>query len=200
MLGRQDGLVRGALAAVLSSEPGLIVVAELADGDQLLAAAAQDRPDVAVFDDSLPGTATVGELCQALRGRSPACRPLVLLDPGSGTGLGPSLAPLAPWLGLLATDAAPADLVAAVQRLARGGRVVDGRLATAAQPAAENPLTARECQVLRLTRGGAPPKEIARRLALRIGTVRNYLSRSLAKTGGRTVLEATRVAQDAGWI
>jgi two-component system response regulator DesR len=200
MLGRQDGLVRGALAAVLSSEPGLTVVAELADGDQLLAAAAKERPDIAVLDASLPGTATVGELCQALRGRSPACRPLVLLDPDSGAGLGRSLAPLAPWLGLLATEAAPVELVAAVRRLARGGRVVDGRLATAARPAAENPLTARECQVLRLTRGGAPTKEIARRLGLRVGTVRNYVSRSLAKTGGRTVLEATRVAQDAGWI
>jgi two-component system response regulator DesR len=200
LLGRQDGLVRGALAAVLASERDLTVVAELADGDQLLAAAVRDRPDVAVLDAALPGAATVGELCQALRGRLSACRPLVLLDPGSGIGLGRSLAPLAPWLGLLATDAVPADLVEAVRRLARGERVVDGRLAAAARPAAENPLTARECQVLRLTRGGAPPKEIARALELRVGTVRNYLSRSLAKTGGRTVLEATRVAQDAGWI
>lgn len=200
LLGRQDGLVRGALAAVLASERDLTVVAELADGDQLLAAAARDRPDIAVLDAALPGAATVGELCQVLRGRSPACRPLVLLDPGSGIGLGRSLAPLAPWLGLVVTDAAPAELVGAVRLLARGGLVVDARLAATARPAAVSPLTARECEVLRRTRGGASTKEIARGLGLRVGTVRNYLSRGLAKTGGRTVLEATRMAQDAGWI
>lgn len=196
LLGRPDALVRGALAAVLSHEPDLLVVAELARTDEVLATAARERPDVAVLDASLPGTVTIGELCQTMHQQSPACRPLVLLEQGTGTGLGRSLASLAPWLGLLATDAVPADLVEGVRRLARAEPVLDAELA----PAAENPLTGREREVLRLTRNGAPTKEIARRLGLRVGTVRNYLSRSLAKTGARTALEATRVAQDAGWI
>jgi two-component system response regulator DesR len=200
LLGQRDTLFRGALAAVLSELPDLCVVAELAGLDELVPAAVRHRPRVAVLDGGLPGTDPIGDVCRALREALPACRPLVLLDRGSAAGLSRQLTPLAPWLGLLATDAAPADLVRAVCLMARGVRVLDPGLAAAGREAASNPLTERECEVLRLTQHGAPTKEIAKRLNLRVGTVRNYLSRGLTKTGGRTALEATRIAQEAGWI
>lgn len=198
LLGQPEALIRGALAAVLSHERDLLVVAELARTNEVLTSAARSQADVAVLDASLPGTVTIGELCQAMRQRVPACRPLVLVERGSG--LGRSLAPLAPWLGSLATDAVPAELAEAVRRLTRGAPVLNAGLSSAIPAAAENPLTSREREVLRLTRNGAPTKEIAKRLGLQIGTVRNYLSRALAKTGTRTALAAIRVAQDAGWI
>jgi len=200
LLGQRGTLFRSALAAVLSGQPDLRVVAELANLDDVPATAARDRPRVAVLDGELPGAATVAAVCRDLRQAVPACRPLVVLDRGSAGGPSRQLLPLAPWLGLIDTDAAPADLVLAVRRLARGERVLDPGIAAAAQVAARNPLTERESEVLRLTRYGAPTKEIARRLDLRVGTVRNYLSRGLVKTGARTPLEATRIAHDAGWI
>jgi two-component system, NarL family, response regulator DesR len=200
LLGQRGTLFRGALAAVLSSQPDLLVATELADLDSVIVTAARDRPRVAVLDAGLPGAVPVGEVCRGLREAVPACRPLVVLARGSAGAPGRQFLPLTPWLGLIATDAAPADLVLAVRRMARGERVLDPGLAAAARTAARNPLTDRECEVLRLTRNGAPTKEIARRLELRVGTVRNYLSRGRVKIGARTPLEATRIAHDAGWI
>lgn len=200
LLGQRGTLFRTALAAVLSGQPDVEVVAELAGLDGLPAAAIRERPRVAVLDGGLPGTATIGDVCRGLHEAVPSCRPLVVLDRRSAAGPSRQLTPLMPWLGLLATDAPPADLIRAVRRLAHGERVLDPGLVAAAQAAARNPLTARECEVLRLTRHGAPTKEIAKRLDLRVGTVRNYLSRGLVKTGARTPLEATRIAHDAGWI
>jgi two-component system, NarL family, response regulator DesR len=201
LLGQRGTLFRGALAAVLSSQRDLLVVAELADVDFALEAAARERPQVAVLDGALPGATTVVGLCRRLHQCLPACRPLVLLDRAASAGLSRSLIPLAPWLGLLATDGTPRELVQAVRGLAKGEAVLDAGLAAAAEEAvADNPLTERECEVLRLTRYGAPTKEIAKRLDLRVGTVRNYLSRGLTKTGARTPLEAIRIALAAGWI
>lgn len=200
LLGQRGNLFRGALAALLSGQPQLHVIAELARLDEVVGTAVRQRPRVAVLDGGLPGTATIGEVCTDLRQVVPLCRPLVVLDRRSAAGPSRQLASLEPWLGLIATDATPAELILAVRRLAHGGRVLDPGLAAAARSAARSPLTRRESEVLRLTRGGAPTKEIAKRLDLQVGTVRNYLSRSLAKTGARTPLEATRIAQEAGWI
>jgi two-component system, NarL family, response regulator DesR len=200
LLGQRGTLFRGALAAVLAGQSGLVVVAELADADLVLEAAAREGPQVAVLDGGLPGAITVAGVCRGLHQALPGCRPLVVLDRASGAGLSRSLTPLTPWLGLIATDAGPSELIQAVRRLAHGEAVLDPGLAAAAQVAADNPLTERECEVLRLTRYGAPTKEIAKRLDLRVGTVRNYLSRGLTKTGARTPLEAIRIAHDAGWI
>jgi two-component system response regulator DesR len=200
LVGQRDTLFRGALAAVLSGQPELSVVAELAGLDELVPAATRHRPRVAVLDGGLPGAGSIGGACRELQQAVPACRPLVLLDRDRAAGPSRHLIPLAPWLGLLATDSAPADLVRAVCMVARGARVLDPGLAAAGRAAARSPLTERESEVLRLTQHGAPTKEIAKQLDLRVGTVRNYLSRGLTKTGARTVLEATRIAHDAGWI
>jgi len=196
LLGQPSGLLGGALAAMLSAQSGLLVVAVVSCTDEVPAAVVERRPHVAVLDGALPGEATLGELCRGLHRTAAGCHPLVLLDRQTGGGLGRSLAVLVPWLGLLATDAAPAELVRAVRRLVRGDPVLDPSLVSPVG----SPLTERESEVLRLTGQGAAPKEIARRLDLSPGTVRNYLSRAVAKTGARTRLEAVRTARAAGWI
>lgn len=199
LVGQPSALLCGALAAVLSGEPDLRVIAELSGADGVLATAARERPDVAVLDDRLPGAVSVGELCRVLHRTVPGCHPLVLLSP-QGVDLGRSLATFVPWLGMLTTDTAPAALADGIRRLARGEPVLDRELATRVGAARPNPLTTREAEVLRRARYGAPSKEIARQLGLQVGTVRNYLHRGVAKTGARTRLEATGIAQDAGWI
>jgi two-component system response regulator DesR len=196
VLGQNGALLRGALSELLSREPDLDVVAELARTHELPDAVTRRRPDVAVVDATLPGDLAVGELCNAL----PGCAVLVLLDPHSGAGLGRSLVPLAPRVGLIATEASPDEFLQGLRQLARGEPVLDPLLAVAALTVDVNPLTGREVEVLRLVVDGAPAKEIATRLALNVGTVRNHLSRILAKTGARTRVEAVRIAQDAGWI
>lgn len=196
LLGYHGGLHRQLLAAALSHEVDLAVVAELAGTDTVPALVRQLQPDVAILDLALPGNPTVIELCRTLT----ACRVLVVLDQRSGLGVVRSLVQLAPRVGLLEAEATPANLVTGVRRLARGEAVLDARLALAALQPEPDRLTDRERDILRLTRLGATAAEVGAKLCLSTGTVRNYISRIFTKTGARNRLEAIRIAQEAGWI
>jgi two-component system response regulator DesR len=193
-------LLREALSTVMAAADDLQVVAALSQADEVLPAARREHPHVAVLDVALPGPVAVTELCPQLCAALPACGVLILLDRHSGTGIGRSLARLAPRVGFLGTETSPTDLVESVRQMARGEPVMDAEVAVAVLTAGENPLTDRECEVLRMALDGAPAKEIAQKLYLSAGTVRNYLSRILTKTGARTRIEAIRIARDAGWI
>jgi two-component system response regulator DesR len=200
LLGHRGALLRGALAELLAREPDLEVVAEIAQADEVLEAARRLRPDVVVLDFTLPGTVALGELCQTLCLTMTGSAVLAVLDGNSCAGVSRSLVRLAPQVGLIGTEATPLDLIDGVRRLARGESVLDAELAVQALLSPENVLTDREREVLRHARLGSTAKEIATSLCLSTGTVRNYLSRILAKTGARTRIEAIRIAQEAGWI
>ncbi|ONI68351.1 helix-turn-helix transcriptional regulator [Kribbella sp. ALI-6-A] len=195
LLGHRGTLVRGALAAVLSREPDFDVLADVDRSDDVLAAV-RLRPHVVVLDPQLPGKVGIEDLCRKLTGRGV----LVLVDHEAIAATSMALVKQAPRIGLIATDATTEQLVEAVRDVAKGLPVVDVRLAVAALRAGDNPLTDRECEVLRQVTTGATAQEIARTLSLSAGTVRNYLSRILTKTGARSRIEAIRKAQDAGWI
>jgi two-component system response regulator DesR len=103
-------------------------------------------------------------------------------------------------LGFVVKDA-PADALAdAIRRVARGERVVDPTLAAATLAGGPSPLTGRERDVLVAARDGATVADIAGRLFLSEGTVRNYLSSAIAKTGTRNRMEALRTAEESGWL
>ncbi|MGW1344333.1 response regulator transcription factor [Kribbella sp. NPDC002412] len=196
VLGHHGALVRGALAAVLSQEADLEVLAEIEKADDVLPAVASTRPHVVVLDPMLDGDIRIEELCLQLR--EPGI--LILIDRDLLSGVSLALVRLAPRVGFIATDASPADLAEAVRQLAQGAAVIDPVVAVAALRAVDNPLTDRECEVLRLVTTGATAQEIARSLNLSAGTVRNYLSHILTKTAARSRIEAVRKAQEAGWI
>ncbi|WP_132145602.1 response regulator transcription factor [Kribbella antiqua] len=196
VLGHHGALVRGALAAVLSQEADLDVLAEVERADDVLPAVARTRPHVVVLDPMLDGDIRIEELCLQLR--EPGI--LILIDRDLLNGVSLALVRLAPRVGFIATDASPADLAEAVRQLAQGAAVMDAAVAVAALRATENPLTDREAEVLRLVTTGATAQEIARKLNLTPGTVRNYLSHILTKTSARSRIEAVRKAQEAGWI
>jgi two-component system response regulator DesR len=196
VVGHHGALVRGALAAVLSQEADLEVLAEVEKADEVLPAVARTRPHVVVLDPMLDGTIRIEELCLQLR--EPGI--LIVIDRDLLNGVSLALVRLAPRVGFIATDASPADLAEAVRQLAQGAAVIDPALAVAALRAVSNPLTDRECEVLRLVTTGATAQEIARSLNLSAGTVRNYLSHILTKTSARSRIEAVRKAQEAGWI
>lgn len=196
LLGQHRALVRGALAAVLSQQAELEVPAEVDAAGDVLAAVDRTRPDVVVLDALLAAELDGEQPC----GREPCPGLLVLVDREEVNGAFLELARLAPRVGFIATDASPAELIEAIRSVAKGEPVIDPVVALAALRAARNPLTARECEVLRLISTGATGQEIAHKLNLTTGTVRNYLSHILAKTGARSRIEAVLKAQEAGWI
>ncbi|WP_026163331.1 response regulator transcription factor [Kribbella catacumbae] len=194
LLGHRGTLLRGALAAVLSKEEDLHVVAEFGRTRDVLSALNRVHPDVVVVEARMPAEMGIEEVSRQ------QSRMLILVDRGDAVGANLALARLAPRVGLIATDASPDELVVAVRQLAHGRPVLDLELAMTALHAKQNPLTERECEVLRMLTTGATAQEIAHKLCLSAGTVRNYLSHILTKTGARSRIEAIRKAEEAGWI
>jgi two-component system response regulator DesR len=200
LLGHTWRLFCEALAAALAPEKDINVIALTTTADETLSQARRIQPDIAVVDATLPGTQDFQTFCQQVFTVAPHCGLLVILDRRANPAAGLALVRLTPRVGLLGTDGTPADLAEAVRQMARGDIVLDASVAVAALTAEDNPLTDREREVLRLAVAGTPTKEIAKSLHLSAGTVRNCLSRVLAKTGARTRIEAVRVAREAGWI
>ena len=199
LLAHGSKLVREALAVALSQVEGLHVGCELATGEDVLAAARRSRPDIVLLDFALPYAATVCQLCETICAELAECKVLVMIDRRAQAGLVSMVARLAPRVGIIATEDSVNRLVRSIHQLVDGRFVLDAAVAVAALTA-NNPLTGRECDILRLAAHGAPAKEIATTLYLSAGTVRNYLARIKMKTGARTPLEAIRRAQDSGWI
>lgn len=190
-------LIRGALAVLLALEDDIDVVAELERGDEIVTTALRVRPDVAVLDIELPGMDGLTAAAQ-LWEMLPACPVLVLTGYGRPGNLRQALQAHA--RGFLVKDAPAERLADGIRRVARGERVIDPELVAAALETGDNPLSPREIAVLRETAKGAPADEIARRLHLSTGTVRNYLSSVIAKVGARNRVDAIRIARDTGWL
>ncbi|MEV0147210.1 MULTISPECIES: response regulator transcription factor [unclassified Nonomuraea] len=198
LLAEDQHVVRGALAALLGLEADLEVVAAVDSGDAAVAAAPAHRPDVAVMDIDMPGRLDGLDAASEIRARVPSCRMLMLTGYGKPGHLRRALA--AQVDGFLLKTAPPEDLVAAIRKVAAGERVLDPSLAVAAWGLAENPLTGREADVLRLAAGGGDATDIAAELHLTAGTVRNYLTGIVAKLNARNRTDAVRIATEAGWI
>ena len=182
LLADDQELIRSAFAALLALHPDFEVVASVGRGDEVVAAAREHRPDVALLDIEMPGIdglAAAAVLSQEV----PECRALILTTFGRPGYLRRAMESGA--RGFVVKDAPPRQLAAAIRRVAAGELVVDPALAVETLASGESPLTARERDVLVAARPGATVAEIARRLFLSEGTVRNYLSASIAKTGAR---------------
>ncbi|MEV4755937.1 response regulator transcription factor [Micromonospora sp. NPDC049559] len=191
------GLLRGALRAVLSGEDDLEVVADLPESGDVLAVIRTKRPDVVLVDVELRGLDMLATV-QKLLVEAPRTAVLALGAQDSPRILSEALR--AGVRGFVGKDLQPAELARLLRAVAAGEVVLDPAAAVAALSPPENPLTRREREVLHVAAEGLPLKEIARRLYLAHGTVRNHLSAILRKTGSRTRLEAIRRAQRAGWL
>ena len=197
MIAEDQGLVRGALTALLGLEGDIEVVAEVGRGDEVVARALEARPDVALLDIEMPGLDGLAAAAQ-LRRAVPACRVLILTTFGRPGYLRRAME--AGASGFLLKDAPATELASAIRRAAAGGRVVDQALAVEALSEGSNPLTEREREVLAATVEAATIADIAARLSLSEGTVRNHLSAAIQKVGARNRAEAARIALDKGWI
>ena len=197
LLAEDQTMVRGALAALLALNDDIAVVAEASRGDEVVPRALATRPDVALLDIEMPGGDGLAAAA-ALHDQLPTCRVLMLTTFGRPGYLRRALASGA--VGYLLKDAPPEALAAAVRQAAAGKRVVDPELALTALSEGGSPLTEREREVLAAARHGASVADIAARLSLSEGTVGNYLSVAMQKTGARTRIEAAHVAEEKGWL
>jgi len=196
LLAEDQAMVRGALSALLGLERDIEVVGAAADGESAWRELQRLKPDVLVTDIEMPGLTGL-ELAQRLQRQDWKTRVIIVTTfarPGflrraleAGVG------------GYLLKDAPSEQLADAVRRVHDGSRVIDPQLAVDAWSDAD-PLNDRERQVLRLAGEGLSAGEIAARLSLSQGTVRNYLSEAIGKLGVGNRIEAHRLARQKGWL
>lgn len=197
LLADDQNLVRTALATMLDLEDDFQVVAQVARGDEVVQVALETEPDVALLDIEMPGMDGLAAAA-ALSHELPGCR-LIMLTAFARPGY-LRRAMEAGASGFVVKDAPAEQLADAVRRVALGQRVVDPGLAAATLAGGTSPLTGRERDVLVAARDGATVADIAGKLFLSEGTVRNYLSAAIAKTGTRNRVEAVRQAEQKGWL
>lgn len=196
VLAEDQAMVRGALAALLGLEPDVEVVGEAGDGLQAWNLIAEHRPDVLLTDIEMPGLTGL-DLAVRLQEAQSSTRVVILTTFGRAGYLRRALD--AGVRGYLLKDAPSEQLASALRQVMRGVRVIDPQLAVAAW-GEEDPLTERERAVLRLAGEGATSAQIAERLHLSQGTVRNYLSEAIGKLGAANRIEAFRTARQKGWL
>ena len=197
LVAEDQAMVRGALSALLSREQDIEVVAEVARGDEVVQAALSTRPDVALLDIEMPGGDGIAA-AHALRKALPTCHSVILTTFGRSGYLRRAMESGA--VGFLLKDAPASELAVALRRVMKNERVVDPELALAALSEGNNPLTSRERDVLSASLLGASMAEIAARLYLSEGTVRNHLSMAMQKLGAQNRMEAARMAEQKGWL
>jgi two-component system response regulator DesR len=189
-------LFRAGLLALLAEQSDIKVVAELDQAELIIPAALAEQPHVAMIDEKFTGASFV--TISTLREKVPNCRSMVMASTSNPGRLREAIAAGAD--GFVAKEAHPDKIIEAIGRVAAGQKALDPDLAFSALNSPASPLTPRELDVLRLAAAGAPVMEIASELYLSVGTVRNYISRAIGKTGGRTRVDAIRIAEGAGWL
>lgn len=197
LLAEDQSMVREALAALLGLESDIEVVAQVARGDEVLAAALAAGVDVALLDIEMPGMTGI-EAAGELRDALPGVKVIVLTTFGRPGYLRRAMESGAD--AFLVKDAPAAQLAEAVRKVLAGERVIDPTLAAAALADGANPLTDREREVLRAAAGGSTNAELATLLHLSQGTVRNYLSTAIQKLAARNRTEAVGIAREKGWL
>src|SRR3954471_75439 len=197
LLAEDQVMIREALAALLSFEGDIEVGAQVGRGDEGLAAARKTHPDAGALDIEMPGMDGLAAAAE-LKKHNPATKIVILTTFGRPGVLRRALES---GVSALLVKDSPADkLTDTIRRVLAGERVIDPDLAAAALADGVNPLTPRERDVLGASADGRTIAEIAAQLFLSEGTVRNYLSACIQKTGARNRAEALRIASERGWL
>jgi two-component system, NarL family, response regulator DesR len=197
LLAEDQAMIREALAALLSFEDDIEVVAQVGRGDEVTAAALASKPDVALLDIEMPGMDGL-TAAAALSQASPRTRIVILTTFGRPGYLRRAME--SGVSGFIVKDSPADKLARTIREIRAGKKVIDPELAAAALAEGASPLTPRERDVLAASQDGATIAEIAAALYLSEGTVRNYLSSCIQKAGARNRAEALRVAEERGWL
>jgi two-component system, NarL family, response regulator DesR len=196
LLAEDQAMVRGALSALLNLESDIEVLGSSADGEAAWRDLQRLKPDVLVTDIEMPGLTGL-ELAQRIQRHELPMKVIIVTTFARPGFLRRALD--AGVSGYLLKDAPAENLAEALRTVHRGGRAIDPQLALEAWTEAD-PLNDRERQVLRLAGEGVAAGDIASRLGLSHGTVRNYLSEAIGKLGAGNRIEAFRLARQKGWL
>jgi two-component system response regulator DesR len=197
LIAEDQGMFRNAIKRLLEMEGDIQVVAEVSRGDQVVDAAIEHDPDVALLDIEMPGIDGLTAAAQLTK-RLPGCRSLIVTTFGRPGFLQRALESGA--AGFILKDAPAEALATAIRRCAAGEKVIDPGLAAAAMKLGASPLSAREREVLLATTSGASVEQIGEALHLSDGTVRNKISSAISKLGARNRADAVRIADENGWL
>lgn len=197
LLAEDQTTVREALAVLLSIQKDFEVIAQVGRGDEIVKVAKSCNPDVALLDIEMPGMDGL-DAAKALHKSLPLCRILILTTFGRPGYLRRAMA--SGVVGFLVKESPAAELAIAIRRAMAGERIVDPKLAASALSDGDSPLTEREREVLAGAAKGETIEDIAAKLFLSEGTVRNYLSEAIQKIGARNRVEAARIAEERGWL
>jgi two-component system response regulator DesR len=197
LLAEDQTMLRGALAALLSLESDITVIAQATNGREALRLSQQHTPDVVITDIEMPERSGL-ELADDLKNAAPGIRVIILTTFARPGYLRRALD--AGARGYLLKDRPASELAEAVRRVHAGMRAIDPALAAEAWSAEQDPLSDRDRQILRRAGDGRSSGEIAAELHLSEGTVRNYLSDAIAKLGAANRVDAARIARDRGWL
>ncbi|RIJ70552.1 DNA-binding response regulator [Nakamurella silvestris] len=196
VLADDEALLRKALASLLPLDGEISVLAEAADGEEAITATLEHRPDVLVIDLEMPGTDGLGAVAR-IRETLPG-QVILMLTRHAKPGVLRKALKLGVH-GFVSKSADPDHITAVIRMLHQGRRWIDPEVAALAV-VDDCPLTDREIDVLRVTTEGYSVAEIAARLHLAEGTVRNYLSNTMQKTQTKTRHEAARYAREHDWL
>nr|WP_281350886.1 response regulator transcription factor [Pseudoxanthomonas gei] len=196
LLAEDQAMVRGALSALLGMEPDLEVLGASADGEAAWRDLQRLQPDVLVTDIEMPGLSGL-ELAQRIQRQQLPIKVIIVTTFARAGFLRRALD--AGVLGYLLKESPAEELAQAVRKVHAGGRAINPELAMEAWSEAD-PLNDRERQVLRLAGEGLSAGDIAGKLSLSHGTVRNYLSEAIGKLGVGNRIEAYRLARQKGWL
>jgi two-component system response regulator DesR len=197
VIAERIALIRAGLVACISQASDIEVVAELDSREPVVSTVSSLRPDVAVIDDDIAccdGFAVI----QVLHTITPSCHTLIMANRPNPADLRKAVAAHA--TGFVLKDTSPENISEAIRQVAKGMKALDPELAFATLDAPANPMTPRECDVLRLAAGGACTADIAGQLCLAAGTVRNHISSIITKFGARNRVDAIRIADRSGWL
>ncbi|HAG00892.1 MULTISPECIES: response regulator transcription factor [Paenibacillus] len=196
VIAEDQRMLRGALASLLDFEEDIDVIGQAGNGDEALSLIAAHRPDICLLDIEMPVRSGL-EVAEEIKRLGYECRVIILTTfarPGYF-----ERAVQAGVQGYLLKDEPSERLAEAIRRVMDGRREVSPELVFGTMRDA-NPLTEREREVLRLAAGGSSSSEIAAKLHLSYGTVRNYMSEILSKLGAKNRIEAITTAEEKGWI
>jgi two-component system response regulator DesR len=191
-----QGMLRTALSALLALEDDIDVVGSAADGMEGMELTRQLKPDIVIADIEMPKKTGL-ELANWIKDQKLATRVIIVTTFARSGYLRRALD--AGVSGYLLKDSPGDVLPNAIRTVYNGGRSIDPDLATQAWSESD-PLTDRERQVLRLSAAGLTNSQIASKLNLNDGTIRNYISEAISKLSANNRIDAARIARDKGWL
>ncbi len=196
LIAEDQALVRGAISALLQLDPDIEVVAQAEDGEEALRLLQKKTVDLVLTDIEMPNMTGL-ELMEVVKQRFPEIKMAIMTTFSRAGYIRRALE--AGVDGFILKEASSEDLVDAIKKIMVGKKVIDPELAMSALGDLD-PLTDKERKALRFAGEGLKTCEIAEKLFLSEGTVRNYLSEAISKLNATNRIDAARIAHQKGWL